>query len=61
VKSLILEYPDKVGPWGVRGMAEMPYIPFAAAVIDAFHDATGVWVDQFPLVPERVLRALGKI
>jgi CO/xanthine dehydrogenase Mo-binding subunit len=61
VKSLILEYPDKVGPWGVRGMAEMPYIPFAAAVIDAFHDATGVWVDQFPLIPERVLRALGKI
>jgi CO/xanthine dehydrogenase Mo-binding subunit len=61
VKSLILEYPDKVGPWGVRGMAEMPYIPFAAAVIDAFHDATGVWVDQFPLIPERVLHALGKI
>jgi len=61
VKSLILEYPDKVGPWGVRGMAEMPYIPFAAAVIAAFHDATGVWVDQFPLIPERVLRALGKI
>lgn len=61
VESLILEYPDKVGPWGVRGMAEMPYIPFAAAVIAAFHNATGVWVDQFPLIPERVLRALGKI
>ena len=61
VKSLILEYPDKVGPWGVRGMAEMPYIPFAAAVIAAFHDATGIWVDQFPLIPERVLRAIGKI
>ena len=61
VKSLILEYPDRVGPWGVRGMAEMPYIPFAAAVIAAFHDATDVWMDQFPLIPERVLRALGKI
>lgn len=61
VKSLILEYPDQVGPWGVRGMAEMPYIPFAAAVIAAVHDATGVWVDQFPLVPERVLRAIGKL
>lgn len=61
VQSLILEFPDLVGPWGVRGMAEMPYIPFAAAVIAAVHDATGVWIDQFPLVPERVLRALGKI
>lgn len=61
VKSLILEFPDHVGPWGVRGMAEMPYIPFAPAVIAAVHDATGVWIDQFPLIPERVLRALGKI
>jgi len=61
VTSLILEFPDQVGPWGVRGMAEMPYIPFAAAVIAAVHDATGVWIDQFPLVPERVLHALGKI
>ncbi len=61
VKSLILEFPDQVGPWGVRGMAEMPYIPFAAAVIAAMHDATGIWFDQFPLIPERVLRALGKI
>jgi CO/xanthine dehydrogenase Mo-binding subunit len=61
VKSLILEFPDQVGPWGVRGMAEMPYIPFAAAVIAAMHDATGIWFDQFPLVPERVLRGLGKI
>jgi CO/xanthine dehydrogenase Mo-binding subunit len=61
VKSLVLEFPDQVGPWGVRGMAEMPYIPFAAAVIAAMHDATGIWFDQFPLVPERVLRGLGKI
>ena len=61
VRSLILEFPDQVGPWGVRGMAEMPYIPFAAAVIAAVHAAIGVWIDQFPLTPERVLRALGKL
>ncbi len=60
VQALILEFPDGVGPWGARGMAEMPYIPFAAAVIAAVHDATGVWIDQFPLTPERVLHALGK-
>ncbi|MEX2161988.1 MAG: xanthine dehydrogenase family protein molybdopterin-binding subunit [Anaerolineales bacterium] len=61
VKSLILEFPNEIGPWGVRGMAEMPYIPFAAAVIAAMHDATGIWFDQFPLTPQRVLKALGKI
>jgi CO/xanthine dehydrogenase Mo-binding subunit len=42
-------------------MAEMPYIPLAPAVIAAVHDAVGVWIDEFPLVPERVLRALGKL
>ncbi|MCH7480058.1 MAG: xanthine dehydrogenase family protein molybdopterin-binding subunit [Chloroflexi bacterium] len=61
VESIIIEHPDEVGPWGVRGMAEMPYIPFAPAVIAAVHDATGVWFDEFPLTPERILRGLGKI
>ena len=27
----------------------------------AIHDATGVWISEFPFTPERVLRALGKI
>jgi CO/xanthine dehydrogenase Mo-binding subunit len=61
VHSVILENPDPVGPWGVRGMAEMPYIPLAPAITAALHDATGVWFDDFPLTPERVLRGLGKI
>lgn len=58
VDSVILEFPSDVGPFGVRGMAEMPYIPFAPAVIAAVHDATGVWFNDFPLVPWRVLEGL---
>ena len=61
VESVILEYADQVGPFGVRGMAEMPYIPLAPAVLSALHDATGVWFSDFPLTPERVLRGLGKL
>ena len=61
VQSVILEYPDPIGPFGARGMAEMPYIPVAPAVTAALHDATGVWFDEFPLTPERILRGLGKI
>ncbi|MGB2895613.1 MAG: xanthine dehydrogenase family protein molybdopterin-binding subunit [Anaerolineales bacterium] len=61
VESLILEYPDPIGPWGARGMAEMPFIPLAPAVIAAVHDALGTWFDSFPLTPERVLRGMGKI
>ncbi|MBL8115973.1 MAG: xanthine dehydrogenase family protein [Anaerolineae bacterium] len=58
VKSVILEYADPIGPWGARGMAEMPYLPLAPALIAAIHDATGVWIDAIPLTPERVVAAL---
>jgi CO/xanthine dehydrogenase Mo-binding subunit len=61
VESLILEYPDPRGPWGARGMAEMPFLPLAPAITAAIHDATGVWFHEFPLTPERVLKGLGKI
>jgi CO/xanthine dehydrogenase Mo-binding subunit len=61
VQSLILEYPDPIGPWGARGMAEMPFLPLAPAIIAAVKEATGVWYFEFPLTPERVLRGLGRI
>ncbi len=58
VDSVIMEFPDDDGPWGARGMAEMPFIPLAAAIIAAVHDATGVWFDELPLTPWRVLEKL---
>jgi CO/xanthine dehydrogenase Mo-binding subunit len=61
VESLILEFAEEEGPWGARGMAEMPFLPLAPAVMAAIKEATGVWINEFPLTPERVLRALGKI
>ena len=61
VESLILEFAEPNGPFGARGMAEMPYMPLAPAIMDALHEATGVWFHDFPLTPERVLRGLGKI
>ena len=61
VESLILEYAEPNGPFGARGMSEMPYLPLAPAIVAALHDATGVWFHEFPLTPERVLRGLGKI
>ena len=60
-KTVIVEYGDPNGPWGARGVGEMMTVPTAAAVTAAVHDATGVWFDEIPLTPERVLRGLGKI
>jgi CO/xanthine dehydrogenase Mo-binding subunit len=54
----ILELADPIGPWGVRGVAEMPYISLAPAIVAAVHDATGVWFDEIPLTPDRVVARL---
>lgn len=61
VETVLVEVPDPNGPWGARGVGELPYLPVVPAIAAAIHDATGVWIDEFPFTPERVLRALGKI
>ncbi|MBW6472394.1 MAG: molybdopterin-dependent oxidoreductase [Anaerolineaceae bacterium] len=61
INSIIIEHPDPIGPWGARGVGEMPYIPLVPAISSAIHSATGVWFDHFPMTPETVLRGLGKI
>ena len=58
VRTVCIEVPDPRGPFGARGMAEMPFIPYAPAVTAALFDATGVWFDRFPLTPARVLAGL---
>lgn len=58
VVSVVLEFEDPRGPWGARGMAEMPYIPLAPAVMAAVRNAVGVWMDEFPLTPEHMLFTL---
>jgi len=58
IHPVIVENPDPNGPYGARGMAEMALVPFAAAVAIAVHDATGAWVSDLPMTPERVLRAI---
>ncbi len=61
VESVLVEVPDPNGPWGARGVGELPLLTVAPAIAAAIHDATGIWIDEFPFTPECVLRALGKI
>ncbi len=57
-QSIIIENPEPNGPWGARGMAEMPFIAVASAIHHALHEATAVWYNTFPFSAERVLRGL---
>jgi CO/xanthine dehydrogenase Mo-binding subunit len=61
VETVLHETDDPRGPWGARGMGEMPLLPLTPALTAAVHDATGIWFDAFPLTPERVVRGLRRI
>ena len=58
IHPLIIEVADPQGPYGVRGMGEMPMLLLAPAILDAIHDATGIWFDRLPVKAEDVLLAL---
>lgn len=58
IKSAYIQFPSANGPFGVKGIGEPVIVPTLAAVQGAVHDATGVWVNDLPLTPERVFFAL---
>ncbi len=58
MKSLIVETISDTGPYGAKGIGEMTANTEAPAIINAIHDAVGVWITDLPATPEKVLRAL---
>lgn len=58
VEPIIVEVPDPRGPWGARGVGEPPFLPLAPAILAGIHDATGIWMDEIPVTPERMWQAL---
>ncbi|MDH7490509.1 MAG: aldehyde oxidase, partial [Anaerolineae bacterium] len=56
--SLAVEVEDPTGPFGAKGLGETPTLPTAAAIANAIHDATGVWLKRIPATSEMVWRAL---
>ena len=60
MESVIVECPSTAGPYGAKGIGEMTANVPAPAIVSAIHDAVGVWIDEIPVTPERLLRALEK-
>ena len=54
----LVEYPDPAGPFGAKEVGQGPLLPIMPAVANAVYDAVGVRVDQIPVTPEKILRAL---
>ena len=58
VVSYIVEDPDPNGPFGAKEAGQGPLLPVMPALCNALFDAVGVRVDQVPVSPHMVLRAL---
>jgi xanthine dehydrogenase molybdenum-binding subunit len=59
LQTVLLEpSPRGSGPYGVKGIGELPTVPVAAAIANAVEDAIGVRIRDLPITAEKVYRAL---
>jgi len=58
VHTYLIEEPDPAGPFGAKEVGQGPLLPMPPACANAIHDAVGVRVDQVPIHPHMVLKAL---
>ena len=58
VLTFLVEDPDANGPFGAKEVGQGPLLPIPPAVANAVYDAVGVRVDEVPVTPEKILKAL---
>jgi len=58
IVPIIVEDKASEGPYGAKGIGEIPSIPTAPAIINAIYDATGVRIYSLPATAKRVMAAL---
>jgi 4-hydroxybenzoyl-CoA reductase alpha subunit len=58
VVTYVVEDPDPNGPFGAKECGQGPLLPVPPAVANAVYDAVGVRIDEVPITPEKVFKAL---
>lgn len=58
VEVYLVEDPDARGPFGAKEVGQGPLLPVMPALANAVYDAIGVRIDEIPVTPEKILRAL---
>ena len=61
ISTILVEAPFGSVPHGAKGVGELPMDVGAPAVIAAIADATGVWINDLPASPERILAAMANL
>jgi len=58
VEVAFIEGPDANCPYDAKEVGQGPLLPVMPAVANAIHDAVGVRIDEVPITPDKVLKAL---
>ncbi len=58
VKTYLVEDPDPNGPFGAKEVGQGPLLPVPPAIANAVYNAIAVRIDEVPITPEKVLKAL---
>ena len=58
VETFLIETHDPEGPFGAKEAGQGPVLPVIPALANAVYDALGVRIDEVPITPAKVLKAL---
>ena len=58
IHTILVETDDPEGPFGAKEAGQGPLLPVIPAIANAVYDAVGVRIDETPITPEKILRAL---
>jgi hypothetical protein len=56
--TYLVETIDREGPFGAKEAGQGPLLPVIPAVANAVYNALGVRIDEIPITPDKVLKAL---
>ncbi len=59
-ETVIVEKPEKSGPYGAKGVGEAPTVPITPAIANAIFDAVGVRCSSLPITPEDIVEELDR-
>ena len=58
IHTILVETDDPEGPFGAKEAGQGPLLPVIPAIANAIHHALGIRIDEVPITPDKILRAI---
>ena len=58
IETILVEVANPGHPIGIRGVGEVPIVPPPAAIANAIYHATGVRMQELPMSPAKITKAM---